>query len=89
MPDAFKPLRVLVSEGSSTSAREAITILGHNMRGSGDMFGFQAITDIGAALQQAAESADAAESRKWVGELSNYLDVMAHTPRAVVEWRLG
>jgi predicted ATP-grasp superfamily ATP-dependent carboligase len=28
MPDATNPLRVLVSEGSSTSAREAITILG-------------------------------------------------------------
>jgi predicted ATP-grasp superfamily ATP-dependent carboligase len=28
MPDPLKPLRVLVSEGSSTSAREAITILG-------------------------------------------------------------
>lgn len=28
MPDPIKPLRVLVSEGSSTSAREAITILG-------------------------------------------------------------
>jgi hypothetical protein len=38
------------------------------------MFGFQAITDIGAALGQAAESADADVSRKWVGELSSYLD---------------
>src|ERR1700738_1095745 len=28
MTDALKPLRVLVSEGSSTSGREAITILG-------------------------------------------------------------
>jgi predicted ATP-grasp superfamily ATP-dependent carboligase len=28
MPDPVKPLRVLLSEGSSTSAREAITILG-------------------------------------------------------------
>lgn len=28
MPDVAKPLRVLVAEGSSTSAREAITILG-------------------------------------------------------------
>src|SRR4051794_25130871 len=28
MPDPAKPLRVLVSEGSSTSAREAIAILG-------------------------------------------------------------
>jgi CheY-like chemotaxis protein len=53
---------------------ETVTILGHQMRGSGGAFGFQVITDIGAALQQAAESADTDASRKWVGELSNYLD---------------
>jgi hypothetical protein len=44
------------------------------MRGSGGAFGFQGITDIGAAIQQAAESADTDASRKWVGELSSYLD---------------
>jgi hypothetical protein len=38
------------------------------------MFGFQAITDIGAALEQAAISIDTDASRKWVGELSRYLD---------------
>ena len=38
------------------------------------MFGFQAITDIGGALEQAAGSADNDASRKWVGELSRYLD---------------
>jgi site-specific recombinase XerC len=48
--------------------------LGHGMRGAGGMFGFQAITDIGAALEQAAESADIDASRKWMGELSQYLD---------------
>ena len=53
---------------------ETVTTLGHNMRGSGGAYGFQAITDIGAALQQAAESADTEASRKWVGELSRYLD---------------
>jgi CheY-like chemotaxis protein/HPt (histidine-containing phosphotransfer) domain-containing protein len=53
---------------------ETVTSLGHQMRGSGGAFGFQAITDIGAALQEAAESADNDVSRKWVGELSNYLD---------------
>jgi HPt (histidine-containing phosphotransfer) domain-containing protein len=52
---------------------ETVSILGHNMSGSGGMFGFQAITDIGGALQQAAQSADTAASRKWVGELSSYL----------------
>ena len=44
------------------------------MSGSGGMFGIQAITDIGGALQQAAESADTDASRKWIGELSSYLD---------------
>jgi CheY-like chemotaxis protein/HPt (histidine-containing phosphotransfer) domain-containing protein len=53
---------------------KTVTILGHQMRGSGGAYGFQAITDIGAALQQAAESADTDASRKLVGELSSYLD---------------
>ena len=43
------------------------------MSGSGGMFGFQAITDIGAALQLAAENADTDASRKLAGELSSYL----------------
>jgi HPt (histidine-containing phosphotransfer) domain-containing protein len=53
---------------------ETVTSLGHQMRGSGAMFGFQAITDIGAALQQAAENSDTDALRKWVDELSSYLD---------------
>ena len=53
---------------------ETVKYLGHQMRGSGGAFGFQGITDIGAAIQQAAESADTDASRKWVGELSSYLD---------------
>jgi PAS domain S-box-containing protein len=53
---------------------ETLGSLGHNMRGTGGSYGFQAITEIGAALERAAESADADASRKWVGELSSYLD---------------
>jgi CheY-like chemotaxis protein/HPt (histidine-containing phosphotransfer) domain-containing protein len=53
---------------------ETVEILGHGMRGAGGSYGFQPITDIGAALEQAAESADTDASRKWVGELSRYLD---------------
>ena len=53
---------------------ETVTILGHNMSGSGGMFGFQSITDIGTAIQLAAESSDNDASRKWVAELSSYLD---------------
>ena len=48
--------------------------LAHGMKGAGGNYGFQAITDIGAALERAAQSADTGASRKWVGELSSYLD---------------
>ncbi|HEX3367671.1 PAS domain S-box protein, partial [Phenylobacterium sp.] len=53
---------------------EAVTILGHNLRGSGGGYGFPAITDIGAGLEHAAEKADAKASRRWVAKLSSYLD---------------
>jgi CheY-like chemotaxis protein/HPt (histidine-containing phosphotransfer) domain-containing protein len=53
---------------------ETVESLAHGMKGAGGSWGFQAITAIGAALEQAAESADNAASRKWVGELSGYLD---------------
>ena len=53
---------------------ETVTILGHQMTGSGGMFGFQEITDISAALEEAAQNADIETSRKWVSELSSYLD---------------
>ncbi|QDM19602.1 PAS domain S-box protein [Tardiphaga sp. vice278] len=53
---------------------ETVKALGHQMRGSGGMFGFLAITDIGIALEQAGESADEVASRKWLVELTSYLD---------------
>ena len=53
---------------------ETVQSMGHGMKGAGGSWGFQAITDIGAALEQAAESGDTDASRRWVGELSSYLD---------------
>jgi len=53
---------------------ETVESLGHGMKGAGGSYGFHGITDIGAALEQAGESADTDASRKWVGELSRYLD---------------
>ena len=55
---------------------ETVEHLGHCMKGAGAGFGFQAITDIGAALEQEAGRADTDSSRRWVGELSRYLDLI-------------
>ncbi|MDR3461314.1 MAG: PAS domain S-box protein [Beijerinckiaceae bacterium] len=58
---------------------ELIEFLSHGMRGAGGMFGFRAITDIGASIESAAARLDAVESHRWVGELSTYLDRVART----------
>lgn len=47
--------------------------LGHRMRGCGASFGFQTITDIGAALEQDARRADTDATHKGICELSTYL----------------
>jgi HPt (histidine-containing phosphotransfer) domain-containing protein len=59
---------------------KTVASLGHSMKGAGGSWGFNAITDIGAALEQAAESADKDASKKWVGELSTYLDRVRVVP---------
>jgi PAS domain S-box-containing protein len=51
-----------------------VSLLAHGMRGAGGMFGFPAITEIGAALEAAADGLDKAASRIWVDELSRCLD---------------
>ena len=48
--------------------------LGHGMHGSGGGYGFQAISDIGMALEMAAKNSDTAASQEWLDELSRYLD---------------
>ena len=51
-----------------------VNFLSHQMRGSGGAYGFQAITDICAGLQLAAENVDTGATRTCLEELSNYLD---------------
>lgn len=53
---------------------EPVTILGYNLRGSGGGFGFQAITDLGAGLEQASEDTDVDGVHRLLSELSSYLD---------------
>ncbi len=51
-----------------------VEFLAHGMRGSGGMFGFQAITDIGAGLEEAADRSDITAVRRWLTALAGYLD---------------
>jgi PAS domain S-box-containing protein len=57
-----------------------VASLGHGMKGAGRSYGFETISDIGAGLEQAAESGDTAASRTWVDRLSRYLDRVEIVP---------
>ncbi len=53
---------------------ETIRILGHRMKGSGAGYGFDAITDMGDTIEQAAKDKDSAVIRRWINKLVNYLE---------------
>ena len=53
---------------------ETIRTLGHSMKGAGGGYGFDAITDIGAALEQAAKDRNPEAVRRGVSDLAAYLD---------------
>ena len=55
---------------------EPVSLIGHNLRGSGGGFGFPTITDIGAEIEQAADIADIAGARRWVSDLALELDAI-------------
>ena len=53
---------------------ETIRTLGHDMKGSGGGYGFDAITDIGRNLEQSAIGQSPDEVRQLLGILSTYLE---------------
>jgi CheY-like chemotaxis protein len=59
---------------------ETVLVIGHNMRGSGGGFGFQPISEIGAALEQAADEGDFVQISAQLEALSHYLDGLAPVP---------
>lgn len=55
---------------------ETIRILGHTMKGTGGGYGFDAITDIGQALEEAAKSRQVQAIRQEVAALLDYLQAV-------------
>ncbi|MDO8445246.1 MAG: Hpt domain-containing protein [Deltaproteobacteria bacterium] len=52
---------------------ETINFIGHSMRGSGEGYGFSAISEIGTALEQAAKHNSTDEIRRRIDELAVYI----------------
>jgi two-component system sensor histidine kinase/response regulator len=53
---------------------QTIGVLGHKMKGSGGGYGFDFITDLGAAIEAAAKARDSNTIHKSAGELAEYLE---------------
>ncbi len=62
-----------ILEALARSDFETVRVLGHSMKGSGAGYGFDAITEIGAALERAAKQGDATGVRTSLEDLSRYL----------------
>jgi HPt (histidine-containing phosphotransfer) domain-containing protein len=63
-----------ITEAVTNGDFETVRILGHSMKGSGGSYGFDAITDIGSRMEQAALAKHANEIESLTAELSAYLD---------------
>lgn len=52
---------------------EGVRALGHSLKGIGGGYGFETITEVGAALEQAAREKDASRIQELVDRLQDYL----------------
>lgn len=62
-----------IEEALKKNDFETIRILGHSMKGSGGGYGFDAITDIGKRIEEAAKVMEPGEIGKQIASLSEYL----------------
>jgi CheY-like chemotaxis protein/HPt (histidine-containing phosphotransfer) domain-containing protein len=65
---------VVMGEALRRSDFQSVARLAHDMKGVGASYGFDTLTDIGSALEQAASASDAGTAQMWVAELSRYLE---------------
>ena len=53
---------------------ETIQRIGHSMKGAGGGYGFDYISEVGVAIEVAAKENNTEDIRRWVDELSIYLE---------------
>jgi HPt (histidine-containing phosphotransfer) domain-containing protein len=64
----------LMREAVAAANYEIIRVTGHSMKGSGGGYGFDAITEYGSLLEDAAKQGDADRILEAVGNLEGYLE---------------
>ena len=65
---------LLINESIEKNDFETIRRLGHSMKGAGGGYGFDYISELGRAMEEAAKKEDKAEIKEWTLKLKDYLD---------------
>ena len=60
-------------EALTTGDFEAVRVIGHSMKGTGGGYGFDGISEFGAAIEKAAKDAASDDARSAVDGLEDYL----------------
>ncbi len=62
-----------INEAIEKGDMETIEDTGHRMKGSGESFGFDMVSEIGKSFEDAAKNKDMQEIRKWSAEFARYI----------------
>lgn len=65
-----------IEKAISENDFETIEDAGHRMKGSGQAFGFDAVSEMGKSIEEAAKEKNLGEIQKKVKELSRYIEVV-------------
>lgn len=79
MPDFLESRRsdvLLLSQELNSHNYDTIRVMGHRMKGYGSSYGFDLITDIGAAIETAAENGQSDIIRSQIDLLGEYIEAV-------------
>jgi HPt (histidine-containing phosphotransfer) domain-containing protein len=65
---------VTMRQAIDTADFETVRSLAHGLKGAGGGYGFDALTEIAAAIEQAAKAKDDQQIRAWLTDLADYLE---------------
>jgi len=65
---------VIMRDAVTKADYETVRSLAHSLKGAGGGYGFDALSEIAAAIEQAAKAKNSGQIRAWLTDLADYLN---------------